>query len=78
MIGVVLFLLVVVAIGLIIYVHSDPPASPKPPDPEYLNRAAVELHRIRRRREAADLKHRQRRDAARLGREIAEALDEES
>jgi hypothetical protein len=48
-----------------------------PPDPEKVVQAAVELHRIRRRLETADLKTRQRRDAARLKREIAEALEDE-
>lgn len=47
-----------------------------PPD-EKVMQAAVELHRIRRRLETADFKTRQRRDAARLKREIAEALEDE-
>jgi hypothetical protein len=49
-----------------------------PPDPEALRKAAVELHRIHRRLEAADLKQRQRRDAARFKRDLAEALDKEA
>jgi hypothetical protein len=75
MIGVVLFLLVLAAIALIIYTHSQPRRLSPPPNPEHVMKAAVELHRIRRRLDASDLKHRQRRDAAELKREIGEALE---
>ena len=48
-----------------------------PLDPEHLQRAAVELHRIRRRREGAELRQGQRQEAMRAKREIAEALEDD-
>lgn len=75
MIWMVLCLLVAVAIGLIVWTYSEPSPPSPPPDPEHLQKAAVELHRIRRQREAAELRHQQRQEAVQVGREIAEALD---
>jgi hypothetical protein len=76
MIWFILVLLVAVAVGLIVWTHIEPP-TPEP-DPETITQTAIELHRIRRRIDAADLKQRQRRDAVRLKREIAEALEDKS
>ena len=72
-----LLLLVLVA-GLVIYQawrEGQPPA--RPLDPEAEAKAAVELHAIRGRLEAAELRAAQRRDAARLRRDIREALDDD-
>lgn len=56
-------------------------ASPEPPsfsaDPEAELRAAVELHRIRRRLDAVWLKAQQRQDAEVVRQKIREALAEE-
>jgi len=49
-----------------------------PPDPEQELRAAVELHRIRRRLDSAELQHERRRDVQRLRREISDVLDDDS
>lgn len=76
MIWLVLLLLAAGLVGLSIWKHNEAPRAPV--DPETLTQAAIELHRIRRRIDAADLKHRQRRDAVRLKREIAEALEDKS
>lgn len=79
MIVAVLLLLVTVAIVLIVWTqHGDQPAAASPPDPKHLAKAAADMHRIRRRLQASGLKHDQRRDAAKLKRELAEAFDEES
>jgi hypothetical protein len=77
MIWVMLCLLVAVAIGLIVWTHSEPSPPSPPPNPEHLQKAAVELHRIRRQREKAELQHHQRREVVRVKREIAEALEGE-
>ncbi|MBS1862353.1 MAG: hypothetical protein JSS68_11660 [Actinobacteria bacterium] len=75
MIWIVLVVLAVVVIGLMVWLSSEPPMPP--PDPEHLRRAAVELHRIRRQRQASELRHQSHRDAVRVKRDIAEALDDE-
>jgi hypothetical protein len=48
----------------------------RPPeiDPEDTTQAALELHAIKRRMEAAETRHELRRDGARLRRELAEEL----
>jgi membrane protein involved in colicin uptake len=72
---------VLIAVGLFAYLlwqsADDNSSDQAPPDPEKVVQAAVELHRIRRRLDLADLRHRQRRDAAQLKREIADALDDD-
>lgn len=75
----VVFLLLLV-FGLVGYLlrQSSEGVSAAPPDPEAVQKAALELHRIHCRLEAADLKQRQRRDAARFKRDLAEALDEKA
>lgn len=77
MIWIIPLLGVLVAVVLIVWQFRDPAPPLPPPDPEHLQRAAVELHRIRRQREGAELRHQQRRDAVRLRREIAEALEDD-
>lgn len=69
------FLLVALAIGLIIWRFSEPDEPPKPVDPEYARKAAVDLHRIRRRLDASAVKTEQRQRAAEVRREISEAFD---
>lgn len=64
-----------VVVGLIVWQFREPLPPPTPPDPERLQKAAIELHRIRRRREGAELRHQQRQGAVRVKREIAEALE---
>jgi hypothetical protein len=70
-------LLLIVICGLLAYlVWRDSDDQSPPLDPEKAMQAALELHRIRRRLEAAECKQRQRSDAARFKRELADALDE--
>lgn len=74
---VLLILILLVLAGLVGYlVHQSSPPSPPPLDPEKVMQAAVDLHRIRRRLDVADLKHQQRRDALRLKRELAESAED--
>jgi hypothetical protein len=47
----------------------------KPANPEVAGHAAVELHRIRRQLDVAQLKTEQRSDNSRLRREIGDVLD---
>jgi hypothetical protein len=75
MIWVIPLLGVLVAGGLIIWQFRDSSSPQRPPDPEHLQRAAIELHRIRRQREGAELRFYQGREAAQVKREIAEALE---
>lgn len=77
MIWFVVFMLVAVAIGLIVWQFRDSSSPLPPPDPEYLQRASIEMYRIRRRREGAELRHHQRTEAVRVKREIAEALEDD-
>jgi len=73
MIWVVLLLLLAAGcIGYLIAQSSQPEAAR---DPEAEMRAAVDLHAIRRRLEAAELKTAQRMDAARLRGDIKSALE---
>ncbi|HET7060272.1 MAG TPA: hypothetical protein VFH99_03100 [Candidatus Saccharimonadales bacterium] len=70
-------LLVLAACALVAYKlwqHSQPPLPP--PDPEQAIKAAVELHKIRRRLDASLAKTEQRRNLSRLRREIGEAMKE--
>lgn len=64
-------------VGYLLWLSSEEPSESPPVDPEKAAQAAVELHRIRRCLDVADLKHRQRREARRLKREIAETFDDE-
>jgi hypothetical protein len=75
----VVFLLLIVC-GLVGYLlkQSSESEGAAPPDPETTMKAALELHRIRRRLEVAELKHVQRREATRLKRELAEILDDKA
>lgn len=77
MIAAVLLLMMLLAVGLILRRPHRPPSHQPPPDPDHLQRAAVELHRIRRQREGAEVRHQQRRGAAQVKREIAEVLESE-
>jgi hypothetical protein len=62
------------AVWFIVLMRENQPTPPV--DPEQAVKAAVELHRIRRRLDAAWTKSEQRRDSARLRWDIAEALKE--
>ncbi|HSS34293.1 MAG TPA: hypothetical protein VLL27_13535 [Solirubrobacterales bacterium] len=70
----VLLLLAVAFVVFLAWRNGQSP--PQQRDPEAELKAALELHAIRRRLEAAELKHQQRQDAARLRRDIQESLDE--
>jgi hypothetical protein len=73
----VIWVILVLVIGtLVAAIALKERRPPEPIDPEQAVRAAVELHAIRRRLDTAWTKSEQRRDSARLRREIAEALDE--
>lgn len=75
---VIVVVLLLLAVGAIGYVIGQSQSEQQlPPDPETELRAAIELHRIRRRFDAAWTKTEQRRDAARLRRQISEALKED-
>lgn len=71
---IVLVVTVICLIGYLAWRSSQPPPMQKAPDPEKVMQATIERHRIRRRLDVAHVKRRQRRDAAKLKREIAEAL----
>jgi hypothetical protein len=78
---VLVILLVVVICSLTAYLLGrvntpERPSRESLPDPEHLQRAAVELYRIRRQRESSELHHQQRQEVTRLKREIAEALEQ--
>lgn len=68
-----LLVVLVVALGYFIAKSSAPNL---PLDPETEMKTAIRLHEIRRKLDVADLKHRQRQDANRLRREIADAIRE--
>lgn len=73
-----IWLLALLVCGFLAYLlwrSSERPAPP-PVDPEAAMRVAVKLHAIRRRLDADWTKTEQRRDASRLRRQIAKALDE--
>jgi hypothetical protein len=72
----VLVLLLAALLGLIAWKRHDPPMEPV--DPEAEAEAAIELHRIGRRLDVAFTKTEQKRDMARLWREMGEALDDEA
>lgn len=76
---VLLILLLLVIVGFLGYLirESCEPPDDAPSDPEAELRAAVELHRIRRRLDASWTKTEQRQDAARLRRQIGQALKED-
>jgi hypothetical protein len=74
---IVLVLLIGALLGYLIWRSSEELPDESPVDPEKAMQAAVELHRIRRRLDVADLRHREWRDARRLKREIGEALEDE-
>jgi hypothetical protein len=71
----VILVLIVVGLGAyLIWKHSEPSTPPTPVDPEQAVKAAIELHRIRSNFDVSWIKSQQRREAARLRREIAEVL----
>ncbi|HEX7245080.1 MAG TPA: hypothetical protein VF245_05890 [Solirubrobacterales bacterium] len=73
---VLIVLLALLALGLLAHLirqASDPPGTADI-DPEQEMKVAVELHRIRRNFDAAQIKSEQRRDAAQLRREIGKTL----
>lgn len=72
MIWLVALFVLAVLVWLIVLMYGNQPAPPV--DPEQAVKAAVELHRIRRNLDVAWTKSEQRREGARLRREIAEAL----
>lgn len=74
---VLVVLLLLMVCGLLGYLLRQSNEYAPPPDPETVAETALELHRIRRRLEAADLKQRQRRDATRFKRELADALEDD-
>jgi len=67
-----LLLALVLAVNL---KRPSPSASSEDVDPEQAMKAAVELHRIRRRFDVSWTRSQQRREAARVRREIAEAFE---
>lgn len=72
---IVLVLLAASLVGYLVWARSsEPDPSPRAVNPEQAVKAAVELHRIRRRFDASWTRSQQRRDAARVKREIAEAF----
>jgi hypothetical protein len=79
MIALVVFLTLTIC-ALLVYLlwlsHDQEPAPPV--DPEQAYQTAAELHAIRRRLDVAELRHRQRQEARRVRREIAEALDDDA
>jgi hypothetical protein len=70
---VVLLIFAAALIGYLLRQASEQPPA-LPPDPEAVQKAALELHRIRTRFDVAWTKTEQRSDSARLRREIAEAM----
>lgn len=75
MIWAVLVLIAAAVVGYLIWKHSEPSAAAAPDvDPEQAVKAAIELHRIRSNFDVSWIKSQQRREAARLRREIAEVL----
>jgi hypothetical protein len=71
---VIVLLLLFTGMVVLIAARRQPP--PEEVDPEQAMKAAVELHRIRRNLDVAWIKREQRRGAARVRREIAEAFEE--
>lgn len=76
-IAVTLILVIGGLVGYLIWRTSELDAPPKV-DPEQAVKAAVELHKIRRRLDVAWTKSEQRREGAALRREIAEALESQT
>jgi hypothetical protein len=72
-----LVLALIVAVLTVIVIRKERNGPNEPPDPEAAMRAAVELHAIHRRIDVALTKSEQKREASRLRREIAEALDDD-
>jgi hypothetical protein len=66
-----------VAVALLLSVVAFRPRRPEAPlDPETAVQTAIELHRIHRQLDVAEIRSEQRRGVSRLRREIGDALDD--
>lgn len=76
MVAMAIALVVAAVLGYLVWKRSEPRGTPDV-DPEKAVKAALELYKIRSRFDASLIKSEQRRDAARLRRQLAEILKDD-